>query len=111
VLAVRDRRHRPCAFTGARVGEMVQLRKEDLRREGAGVYMLRINPEARTVKGRRFRDVPWHPQLVDDHGFPTFVQGAPAGYLFITPGSGPDGGWRGPWATTKNGVTEFVRQV
>jgi integrase len=96
-----------CAYTGARVGEMVQLRKEDIRREGK-VYMLRITPEAGTVKGRRYRDVPLHPHLVD-LGFPAFVQSAPAGYLFITPTKA--GGWRGPWQAVKNRVGEFARQV
>jgi integrase len=96
-----------CAYTGARIGEMVQLRKEDVRRERA-VYVLRINPEAGTVKGRRFRDVPLHPHLVE-LGFAEFVKAAPQGYLFITPTK--NGGWRGPWHAAKNRVTKFVREV
>ena len=38
-----------CAYTGARVGEMVQLRKQDLRQVGE-LWVLRITPEAGTVK-------------------------------------------------------------
>ncbi|HVY89631.1 MAG TPA: hypothetical protein VG942_12230, partial [Hyphomonadaceae bacterium] len=96
-----------CAYSGARVGEMVQLRKQDLRREGK-VYMLRITPEAGTVKGRRYRDVPLHPHLVK-MGFPAFVQGAKDGHLFFTPTK--SGGWRGPWGAVKNRLGEFVRAV
>lgn len=96
-----------CAYTGARVGEMVQLRKEDLRREG-DVYVIQITPEARTVKGRRFRDVPLHPHLVE-LGLPGFVHAAQNGYLFIT--LTKKGGWRGPWQAVKNRVSEFVREV
>jgi integrase len=96
-----------CAYTGTRLGGMVQLRKEDVRLEGE-VYILRITPEARTVKGRRFRDVPLHPHLVE-LGFPAFVQAAAEGYLFITPTK--KGGWRGAWHTGKNRIREFVREV
>jgi integrase len=96
-----------CAYTGARIGEMLQLRKEDLRREGK-VYILRITPEAGTVKGRKFRDVPLHPHLVE-LGFPAFVEASSQGYLFITPTE--KGGWRGPWHAIKNRVGEFVREV
>jgi hypothetical protein len=38
-----------CAFSGARVGEMAQLRRQDIRREGE-LWVLRITPEAGTVK-------------------------------------------------------------
>lgn len=96
-----------CAYTGARLGEMVQLRKEDVRHEGK-VWVLRITPEAGTVKGRRYRDVPLHPQLVE-LGFPASVATAPNGYLFLTPTK--KGGWRGPWQAVKNRVSEFVREV
>lgn len=39
-----------CAFTGARVGEMIQIRKEDVRREGK-LWMLHVTPEAGPVNG------------------------------------------------------------
>ena len=42
------------AFTGARVGEMCQLRKEDVRREG-NHWVVTITPEAGTVKGNAQR--------------------------------------------------------
>ncbi len=71
-----------CAFTGARVGEVAQLRKEDFR-EDKGIPYIRITPEAGAVKGRRYRDVPLHPQLVDE-GLLTFVRSHAPGYLFFS---------------------------
>lgn len=96
-----------CAFTGARIGEMVQLRKSDLRREGK-VWLIRITPEAGTVKGKRMREIPLHPQLVE-LGFPEFVRKSADGYLFFNVVE--KGNWRGPWQAVKNRVGEFVREV
>lgn len=69
-----------CAFTGARVTEISQLRKEDVRQEG-GIWILRITPEAGSVKSGNFRDVPVHRQVID-LGFIKFVLSASAGPLF-----------------------------
>nr|WP_301302188.1 phage integrase N-terminal SAM-like domain-containing protein [Methylorubrum extorquens] len=71
------------AFTGLRVGEIAQMRRQDLRRvtvEGCpnGVWVLRITPEAGPVKTKQAREVPLHPQLVE-LGFPAFVEGGTAG--------------------------------
>jgi integrase len=71
-------------------------------------YILRLTPEAGTVNGRRFRDVPLHPHLVE-LGFPAFVETSAEGYLFIAPTK--KGGWRGTWQAVKNRVGEFVREV
>jgi hypothetical protein len=51
-----------CAFTGARVTEMTQLRKEDLRLE-EDRWILRITPDAGSVKTGQYRDVPLHKQV------------------------------------------------
>ncbi len=51
-----------CAYTGARIGELAQLRREDVRQE-AGHWVLRVTPEAGTVKNRQARSVPLHPHL------------------------------------------------
>jgi integrase len=48
-----------CAYTGARVGEMTQLRKQDIV-EQDGIWAVRITPEAGTVKGGEARTVPLH---------------------------------------------------
>jgi integrase len=69
-----------CAYTGARVGEMAQLHKQDLRREGE-LWVITITPEAGTVKTNEARDVVLHPQLIE-LGFPAFVQAAADGAPF-----------------------------
>jgi integrase len=53
-----------CAYTGARVNEITQLRASDVR-EIDGIKCIRITPEAGTVKTSKERDVPLHPHLLD----------------------------------------------
>lgn len=98
-----------CAYSGARLGEMVQLRKQDLRKE-AGLWIMRISPEAVTVKDGDYRDVPLHPHLVEQ-GFPEFVSKAADGYLFMKVMADTPTAERGAWRTTKNRVREFVREI
>ncbi|WP_186766689.1 tyrosine-type recombinase/integrase [Puniceibacterium confluentis] len=69
-----------CAFTGARVTEMSQLRKEDVFQEG-GINVIKITPDAGTVKTDEYRDVPLHRQIVE-LGFLDFVAQAASGPLF-----------------------------
>ncbi|ETD81023.1 site-specific integrase [Rhodobacter capsulatus] len=69
-----------CAFTGARVTEITQLRKQDVFKE-AGRWMLRITPEAGSVKTGEYRDAPLHRQVIE-LGFLEFVKGANEGPLF-----------------------------
>ncbi|MBL0937183.1 MAG: integrase [Rhizobiaceae bacterium] len=69
-----------CAFSGARIAEITQLRKEDVRKEG-NVHVMRIRPDAGSVKAGDYRDVPLHSQLID-MGFIEFVEGSPGGPLF-----------------------------
>ncbi|MCC3245212.1 site-specific integrase [Methylocystis sp. WRRC1] len=70
------------AFSGARVGELAQLRKEDVRRDGDIVY-IRLTPEAGSIKTDEFRDVPLHDQVLE-LGFLRFVDAAPDGPLFYS---------------------------
>ena len=72
-----------CAYTGARVGEMIQLRKQDVRLE-QGHYVVTITPEAGTEKNNLARDVVLHPHLIEK-GFSAFVASSREGYLFIDP--------------------------
>ncbi|PVA06178.1 integrase [Thalassorhabdomicrobium marinisediminis] len=69
-----------CAFTGARVSEITQLRKEDIRHED-GMWIARITPDAGTVKAGGYRDIPLHSQIIAE-GFADFVQAAETGPLF-----------------------------
>ncbi|MDW4497270.1 DUF6538 domain-containing protein [Sulfitobacter sp. D35] len=77
------------AHTGARVGELAQLRKDDLKQTGE-VCWLRLTPEAGSVKSGIYRDVPLHPQLVV-WGLVEWIKGSPDGPLFYSPsGKGRD---------------------
>lgn len=69
-----------CAYSGARVVEMIQLRKQDIRHE-AGSWVIRLTPEAGGIKAHEFRDVPVHEHLIA-LGFPAFVKDAADGPLF-----------------------------
>ncbi|WP_339109170.1 integrase [Thioclava sp. GXIMD4216] len=69
-----------CAFTGARITEITQLRKEDIRQEGDG-WVMRITPEAGSVKDKRYRDIPLHQQLIE-LGFLNFLASSDEGPLF-----------------------------
>lgn len=78
-----------CAYGGAGVNEMTQLRGRDVRRDGAA-WVIRITPEAGSVKTGRWRDVPLHPHLVEQ-GFVDFVLGCGSGALFYDPARGRNG--------------------
>ncbi|MDQ6436609.1 hypothetical protein RB623_21375 [Mesorhizobium sp. LHD-90] len=77
-----------CAHSGARVSEMTQLRKEDIRKEG-DAYVMRVTADAGTVKAGGYRDVPIHQQLID-MGFLDFVDASPTGPLFYRAAKGRD---------------------
>lgn len=96
-----------CAYTGARVGEVAQLRKEDVRREGRH-WVITITPEAGTVKTNEARDVVLHPHLAK-LGFVEFVSAAAPGHLFLEPSPSRD--VRGPLRGLKNRLAEFARSV
>lgn len=71
------------AYSGARVNELTQLRREDVF-ERDGTWVIRITPEAGTVKTKEYRLVPIHSHLVEQ-GFVAFVLDQPAGALFYDP--------------------------
>jgi integrase len=75
-----------CAYTGARVGEITQLRGLDVT-EQEGVPVINITPEAGTVKTGRGRMVPLHAHLIDQ-GFLDFVASRRNGPLFYNPSKG-----------------------
>lgn len=70
-----------CAYTGARIGEIMQLRKQDVVKHGEHWTIL-ITPEAGTVKNKEARLVVLHEHLIAD-GFLDMVDKAPSGYLFV----------------------------
>lgn len=70
-----------CAYTGARVGEILQLRKQDVYQKD-GAWVMLITPEAGRVKNKKFREVVLHEHLVAQ-GFVTMVEASSDGHLFI----------------------------
>ena len=91
------------ACSGARSGELAQLRRQDVE-EIDGVWLLKITPEAGTVKTNEVRLVPLHSHLIE-LGFSTFVQQSAEGPLFLrryTPGT---------LQALKNRLAEFARGI
>ena len=88
------------AYTGSRVGEMAQLRKQ------GHTWVLTVTPEAGTVKGGEARQIPLHSHLVE-LGFPP-VASAPTGHLFLT--LRRTGTCLVPQGV-KNRLTEFAREI
>ena len=95
------------AYTGARVGEIGQLRKEDVKKIGDH-WTLTITPDAGPVKTDKLRTVVLHPHLLE-LGFPQFVQSSKGGPLFIRVGA--NGDVVGPLKGLKNRLREFVRKI
>lgn len=70
-----------CAFTGARVAEVCQLRAEDVREE-EGIWCLHFSADAGSLKNvNSERIVPLHSVLIDQ-GFVGFAQKIKSGPLF-----------------------------
>jgi integrase len=83
--AVAARRWVPwiCAYSGARAGEITQLRGQDVI-ERDGITALRITPDAGSVKTRETRTVPIHEHLIEQ-GFLHYVKAKGRGPLFFDP--------------------------
>ena len=73
------------AYSGARINELAQLRKEDVLREQAVPFLRFTTSDAKghEIKtGSSRRDVPIHPALVKE-GFLKFVGASKSGWLFL----------------------------
>jgi integrase len=68
------------AYTGCRIAEALQLRKEDIRKE-SGQYIFDLNPLAGSIKSGTYRLVPVHRHLIA-LGLLRFVEGSADGPLF-----------------------------
>lgn len=98
-----------CAYTGARVNEMTQLRASDVM-EHEGVWIVRISPEAGTVKTGVKRLVALHPHLLE-MGIVEFARAkdgdAP---LFYAPARKRSGeGGRAQYESVGNRLADWVR--
>jgi integrase len=72
-----------CAYTGARAGEITQLRGIDVI-ERDGIRALRLTPDAGTIKTGATRTVPLHEHLIVQE-FLDFVRSRGDGPLFYNP--------------------------
>lgn len=72
-----------CAYTGARVNEMSQVRGDDVAQID-GYWTVLITPEAGTVKGNVARVVPLHPHLIEQ-GFLAVAKAAQSAPIFYDP--------------------------
>lgn len=69
-----------CAYTGARAGEITQLRPGDIQQRD-GVYFARLTPSAGKIKTRKARTIPLHEHLIAQ-GFIEFIARAKGQPLF-----------------------------
>jgi integrase len=69
-----------CAYSGARAGEMTQLRGSDVFEQN-GLWAIKITPDAGSTKTRKPRTVPLHSHLIE-LGFVDFVKKSGRGPLF-----------------------------
>ena len=74
------------AYTGARVGEITQLRAMDIQQED-GIWFIHITPEAGSVKTAEARKVPLHSHLIEQ-GFAEFARAKDETPLFYRKGAG-----------------------
>jgi integrase len=72
-----------CGYTGARPGEITQLRKQDVFVQ-EGIHGLRFTPEAGSIKTGNTRVVPLHEHVIAQ-GFLEFIERHADGPLFYNP--------------------------
>lgn len=104
-----------CAYTGSRPGEITQLRGSDVAQH-EGAWVMRISPDAGTVKTRKARTVPLHEHLIEQ-GFIVFVKSKGGGPLFYSTkspsksvASDPTKPVRPRSVTTRSRLAEWVRK-
>jgi integrase len=104
-----------CAYTGARSGEIAQLRGQDVDKVG-GIHAIRITAAAGTVKNRTPRVVPLHEHLLKQ-GFIEFVHSSGRGPLFYTESKSAPGSTdatnppKPPYVQVREDVGEWVRKL
>jgi integrase len=103
-----------CAYTGARAGEMTQLRREDVRLTD-GIYYAHLSPDAGTIKSGQARTVPLHEHLIE-LGFIDFIEASPRGPLFYKAAKSSKTSdhlnpKRGPAVKARERLGEWVRAI
>lgn len=98
-----------CAYTGARVNEMTQLRAEDVNKQD-NIWTIHITPEAGGVKDGNARSVALHPHILDQ-GFLKAVSGK-QGPLFYDPSLHRGGGRSHPqYKKVGEYLARWVREI
>jgi integrase len=104
-----------CAYTGARAGEITQLRGTDVV-EQKGMHAIRITPEAGSVKAGKPRIVPLHEHLIEQ-GFLDYVKANGRAPLFYNERSSKDteedinNPRRPPAVTARVHLADWVREI
>ena len=104
-----------CAYSGARAGEVTQLRGADIEKRGTGHFM-KLMPDAGTIKTRKARIVPLHEHLIAQ-GFLEMVHAVGKGALFFddkTPhkaSSDPMRPSRSRAGNVRGELAEWVREI
>lgn len=103
-----------CAYTGARAGEITQLRAADIQQRN-GAHFARLTPSAGKIKTRKARTVPLHEHLLAQ-GFLDFVERAQGRPLFYPTKRRPireaeDGPRQSPAERMRSQVGTWVRSL
>jgi integrase len=105
-----------CAYSGARAGEIAQLRGQDIEQRD-GFVVMKIKPEAGDVKGLKARTVPIHEHVIAQ-GFLDYVASKGKGPLFYNPAPGDGSGdtditkpKRPRYEVTRNRLAKWVREL
>jgi integrase len=98
-----------CAYSGARVNEITQLRKEDVQKI-EGIWTIRITPEAGGNKMNEARIVPVHEHLIAQ-GFWDAIKDLPDGPLFYNPEHQRGGSDRGQYKKVGMFLADWVRNT
>ena len=103
------------AYTGARPGEITQLRGQDVKQID-GTWCVDLTPDAGTIKNDKARQVPLHGHLVEQ-GFLDFAKGR-SGPLFYRPrskqqqdASDLSNQKKSAAATARSLLSEWVREI
>jgi integrase len=103
-----------CAYSGARPGEITQLRGKDIELRGQ-ICAMKLTPEAGPIKTNKARTVPIHKHVIEQ-GFLEFVKSRGRGPLFYNPTanegpSDPPNPKRPRSVSTRQRLADWVRKL
>jgi integrase len=104
-----------CAYSGARAGEITQLRGSDVEQRG-DFHVMKLTPDAGTIKTRQTRIVPIHEHVIEQ-GFLDMVRQVGNGPLFYNLAKTPRANFdplkpsRSRAATARAHLSDWVREL